>query len=93
MERYDIENIVYNKLICYNLQAYGSESVNGSFTILLPTVKFLCNFIYNLESGASFTYTVEGKNDKRYAFDPTPYCTSHGTTATVGINIVDPQNK
>ena len=93
MERYNIENIVYNKLICYNLQAYGSESVSGSFTILLPTVKFLCDFSYSLDSGATFNYTVEGSNDKNYAFEPPPYYSSHGTTATVGINIVDPQTK
>ena len=54
---------------------------------------FWCSFGYNIISGAYFWYYKTGANVDNYDINPKPVATTHGTTATVNINIVSTKKK
>ena len=87
----EVYKIMFIKKKFYLYQAYGKDNVRGSFLLRLPTVTFMCHFSYNYECGAHFHYETAGSDVKNYRLIPKPVAFSHGTTATVIINIVDPQ--
>ena len=89
----EVHNILHVKKcpMLIHMQAYNYDSIRGSFVLCLPTVRFVCRFTYNYECGAHFHYEREGSDVNNYVFTPKPVAVSHGTTATVSINIVDPQ--